>query len=83
VLDIYGPQPQFDAMNETFTQPEDKTPGYGGARAVATIADWIDSARHGGRACRNTPQSTLATLRMIDTIYQASREGRRIECRIS
>jgi hypothetical protein len=50
---------------------------------VAAIRDWLEAARHSDRACRNTPQSTLATLRMIDTIYEASREGRRIECRIS
>jgi predicted dehydrogenase len=81
-LEIHGPQPQFDAMNETFLEPEDKTPGYGGARAVATLTDWIASAE-GRRACRNTPQSTLATLQLIDAIYQASREGRRIECRIA
>jgi predicted dehydrogenase len=56
---------------------------------VATITDWIEAARNGARrgspdpaACRNTPQSTLATLAVIDAIYQASREGRRIECRI-
>jgi hypothetical protein len=69
-------------MNETFLEPEDKTPGYGGARAVATLTDWIASAEN-RRACRNTPQSTLATLQLIDAIYQASREGRRIECRIA
>lgn len=82
VLEIQGPQPQFDAMNETFTQPPDTMPGYGGARAVATINDWIAAAREGGRSCRNTPQSTLDTLALIDAIYQSSREGRRIECRI-
>lgn len=81
-LEIHGPQPQFDAMNETFVEPEDKTPGYGGARAVATLTDWIDSARQGNRSCRNTPHSTLTTLQLIDAIYQASREGRRIECSI-
>jgi predicted dehydrogenase len=82
VLEIHGPQPQFDAMNETFIQPEDKTPGYGGSRTVAAIRDWLEAARHSGRACRNTLQSTLATLAVIDAIYQASRERRRIECQI-
>jgi predicted dehydrogenase len=82
VLDIHGPQPQFDAMNETFIQPEDKTPGYGGARAVATLTDWIESARQGGQSCRNTPESMLATLSLIDTIYESSRAGRRVECRV-
>ena len=82
VLDIHGPQPQFDAMNETCTIPPDNTPGYGGRRCVALLEDWISSARAGGRPCRNTPRSTQATLQLIDTIYQASREGRRLECRI-
>src|SRR5690606_20022563 len=78
VLEIHGPQPQFDAMDETFVQPEDKTPGYGGQRAVASLSDWIDAARAGGRPCRNTPQSMLATLSLLDTVYEASREGRRV-----
>jgi predicted dehydrogenase len=82
VLEIHGPQPQFDAMEETFALPEDKTPGYGGSRAVALLTDWLEAAASGGRLCRNTPQSTLATLELIDTIYQSSREGRRIECAI-
>jgi predicted dehydrogenase len=82
VLEIHGPQPQFDAMNETFAQPVDTTPGYGGMRAVDCLNDWISAARQGGRPCRNTPQSTRDTLALIDTIYEASRQGRRIECRI-
>src|SRR4029077_4447428 len=28
VLEIHGPQPQFQAMDETFTLPPDATPGY-------------------------------------------------------
>ena len=69
-------------MNESFSLPEDSTPGYGGARNVESIRDWIHAARDRQHACRNTPESLLATLRLIDTIYQASREGRRIERRI-
>jgi hypothetical protein len=71
-------------MEETFSLPEDKTPGYGGRRGVALVRDWLDSARAAGPRplCKNSPASTLATLQLIDTIYQSSREGRRIECRI-
>jgi predicted dehydrogenase len=82
VIETHGPQPQFYAMNESFSLPEDTTPGYGGARNVESIRDWIHAARNRQHQCRNTPESLLTTLRLIDTIYQASREGRRIECRI-
>lgn len=82
VLEIHGPQPQWDAMEETYIVPEDHAPGYGGSRTVALLRDWIAAAR-GGSFCRNTPQSTLATLELIDTIYESSRQGRRIECRIA
>lgn len=82
VLEIHGPQPQFDAMNEDFTIPADTTPGYGGRRAVRLLTDWITAARNPQHVVRNTPESTLATLELIDTIYQSSREGRRVECRI-
>jgi predicted dehydrogenase len=81
-IDIFGPQPQFDAMNETFTVPVDATPGYGGSRAVALLTDWIAAATQGGRCCRNTPKSLLTTLQLLDAIEQASREGRRLECHI-
>jgi predicted dehydrogenase len=81
VLEIHGPQPQFMAMDETFTLPADATPGYGGLRSVRLIRDWIASARTGA-PCRNTPQSTLATLQLLDAIYTASESGRRVECRI-
>ena len=80
VLEIHGPQPQWDAMEETFTLPEDKTPGYGGAAAVALVGDWVTAAQGDTRACRNTPESTVATLEVIDAIYESSREGRRVEC---
>jgi predicted dehydrogenase len=81
VLEIHGPQPQFMAMDETFTLPADSTPGYGGARSLALIREWIASART-GTPCRNTPQSTLVTLELLDAIYTASESGRRVECRI-
>jgi len=82
VLEIHGPQPQWNAMDETFTLPPDSTPGYGGRRAAALVLDWIEAARAGGRPCRNTPASTLAVLTLLDVINQASREGRRVSCRI-
>jgi hypothetical protein len=69
-------------MEETFTLPEDKTPGYGGRNGVALVSDWLAAARENGRPCRNTPQSTRAALELIDTIQRASEEGRRIECKI-
>lgn len=80
VLEIHGPQPQFMAMEETFTQPADPTPGYGGQRMLRLLRDWIGDARDGKRHSRNTPRSTLATLELLDAIYRASSEGRRIEC---
>lgn len=82
LLEIHGPQPQFLAMNETFFIPEDKTPGYGGARMLALFREWIAVARGQQSACRNTPQSTLATLQLLDAIYAASDQGRRVECTI-
>jgi predicted dehydrogenase len=75
---IHGPQPQFHAMEETFDLPPDGTPGYGGSRGVATIRDWIEQARSGRTICRNTLDSTLETLRVLDAVYQSSDEGRRI-----
>jgi predicted dehydrogenase len=82
VLEIHGPMPQWIAMEETFSTPADATPGYGGVRGRALVRDWIDTARSGRTECRNTPESVLAVLELIDTIYQASREQRRVECRI-
>ncbi|MEX2119998.1 MAG: Gfo/Idh/MocA family oxidoreductase [Pirellulales bacterium] len=81
VLEIHGPQPQWHAMEETYTLQADSTPGYCGYRAVGLIDDWIASARDlsGARGpCRNTPASTAATLELIDAIYRSSHEGRRI-----
>jgi predicted dehydrogenase len=79
---IHGPQPQFHAMEETFDLPPDTTPGYGGAKGVATIREWIALARGEGEAatCRNSVDSTLETLRLLDAVYRSSDEGRRIGC---
>ncbi|WP_425617265.1 Gfo/Idh/MocA family protein [Anatilimnocola sp. NA78] len=81
-LDIHGPMPQWHGMEDSFTLPVDTTPGYGGRRCLSLIQDWLAAMQNPGHKCRNTGTSTLQTLQLIDTIYQASREGRRIECHI-
>lgn len=80
LLEIHGPQPQFLAMNETFSLPEDKTPGYGGARMLTLLRDWVACARGQQSACRNTLPSTQATLQLLDAIYESSDQGCRIGC---
>jgi predicted dehydrogenase len=82
VLDIHGPMPQWHGMEDSFVLPVENIPGYGGHRGLALVQDWLAAIHSPGRACRNTGESTLHTLQLIDTIYQASRECRRIECRI-
>jgi predicted dehydrogenase len=82
VLEIHGPMPQWHAMEDVFTAPEDKTQGYGGQKGFLLVQDWLDCIRTGRRDNRNDAQAMLTTLELIDTIYQSSREGRRIECRI-
>ncbi|HSG72030.1 MAG TPA: Gfo/Idh/MocA family oxidoreductase [Planctomycetaceae bacterium] len=81
-LEIHGPKPQWSAMDETLTLPPDETPGYGGARGMALVRDWLDSARDPGKTCRNTPLAMRNALALIDAIEQSSCEGRRIACRI-
>lgn len=78
VLEIHGPQPQFMAMEETFELPPDDTPGYGGKAMIALLRDWVRSAHEGGD-CRNTPESMVAVLEIIDRIYESSHAGRRVE----
>ena len=82
VLEIHGPQPQWHAMEEIYTSPEDMTPGYGGQRGFLLVQDWLDCIKTGRRDNRNTADHMVATLELIDAIYQSSREARRIECRI-
>jgi len=83
VLEIHGPQPQFQAMDETFSLPVDNSPGYGGRRSVALLTDWINAATSQPvPKCRSTPESMTQTLELLDVIYKSSAEGRRIECRI-
>lgn len=80
-LDIHGPQPQWYPMDETWTLPVDTTSGYGGSRGVALLRDWLQAIRDGS-TCRNTADSTLATLQLLDAIYESSRTGQRVECEI-
>ena len=80
-MEIHGPQPQWYPMDETWTLPVDSTTGYGGARAVKLVADWLRAIREGGD-CRNTPASTLATLQLLDAIYESSAAGQRVACDI-
>jgi predicted dehydrogenase len=82
VLTIHGPQPQFQAMEEIFSIPADPVRGYGGARSVALLTDWIDAARKKSASCRNSTQSLLAVLDVLEKVYESSATGRRIECRI-
>jgi predicted dehydrogenase len=82
VLTIHGPQPQFQAMEEIFSIPADTVPGYGGARSVAILSDWIDAVRKRNPSSRNSPRSLLAVLDVLEKIYESSKSGRRIECRI-
>lgn len=83
VLEIHGPQPQWHAMEEVCTTPEDKTPGYGGQRGWLLVQDWLDCIQSGRRDNRGTAQAMLGPLELIDAIYESSRTGRRIECRIA
>ncbi|NNE91080.1 MAG: Gfo/Idh/MocA family oxidoreductase [Verrucomicrobiales bacterium] len=76
-LDIHGPQPQWNAMEEVFELPPDSTPGYGGNRAVKAVADWLDGGEN-----RNTPQSTVDTLALLDAIAESSETGHRVTCEI-
>jgi predicted dehydrogenase len=69
------------AMDEVFELPPDEVSGYGGQRMVDLLHDWLRGIREGDN-CRNTPESTIATLEVIDTIYEASEKAKRIECNI-
>ena len=81
-LQIHGPQPQWFALEESFIVPEDKTAGYGGKKGFLLVQDWLDCIQSGRRDNRNPVRPMIATLEVLDLIYQSSREGRRIECRI-
>lgn len=79
VLEIHGPQPQWHAMEETFVLPPDRTPGYGGIRGLRLVRDWLHAAATGA-ACRNTPQTMLDTLLVLDRIYESATAARTIAC---
>jgi len=78
VLEIHGPKPQWIAMEETFVAPLDTTPGYAGRCGQLLVEDWLRAIRSGDK-CRNTVESTLEVLRVIDAIYESSRLERRVE----
>ena len=67
-------------MEETFEFAPDAIKGYGGYRNLDSLKDWVRQARMVDKPSRNSPQSMLNTLELIDAIYQSSEEGRRIEC---
>jgi predicted dehydrogenase len=69
-------------MEDVYSTPEDKSPGYGGRRGQLLVQDWLDCIRTGRRDNRATARGTLATLELIDAIFQSSREGKRVACRI-
>jgi predicted dehydrogenase len=75
---IHGPQPQFHAMEETFSLPVDSTPGYGGARSLHLFHDWLAETRGEGKKCRNDVEASMDVLKLLDAVYQSSAEGRRI-----
>lgn len=79
---VHGPQPHFMAMNETFTLPPDNTTGYAGSQGVQLIRDWLTAIRTGQNSSPISLASTIATLQLLDTVYESSETGRRIECRI-
>ncbi len=81
VLEIHGPQPQWYATEEEFVVPPDDVSGYGGRNGLALVNDWIQAATVGG-SCRNSTASMVSVLELIEAIYQASNEGRRVECSI-
>ncbi len=82
VLEIHGPQPQWYAMEETFSVPPDDTPGYGGCNATALVRDWLADIAGHSACCRQAAQSSLATLQLLDAIHQSSSSGTRIACSI-
>jgi predicted dehydrogenase len=72
IFRIHGPQPQFHAMEEVFTLPPDTTPGYGGARCIELIRDWVREASGEGRFCRADVTSTADMLQLLDGLYSVA-----------
>ena len=50
---------------------------YGGNAMVALLRVWIRAIRE-SVDCRNTPESTVTVLKTIDSIYESSENGRRV-----
>ena len=67
-------------MEDEFIAPADDTHGYGGANGIALLRDWYALIRGEVASCRNTTQSMVDTVRLIENIITASNEGRRIDC---
>jgi len=78
-LVIHGPQPQFHAMEETFSLPPDTTPGYGGPRTQHLFRDWLTEVRGEGKICRNDVTSAMQFLQLLEAIERSSDERRRVE----
>jgi len=78
VLEIHGPQPHFQSMDEIFTIPSDSTPGYGGGRTLRLLRDWLAAARGEPADSRCDLASTCETLRLLEAIQSASTSGRRM-----
>ncbi|MCH2611299.1 MAG: Gfo/Idh/MocA family oxidoreductase [Pirellulales bacterium] len=81
-LDIHGPQPQWYAMEDVYNSPVNDTSGYGGSLGVSLLNDWFDCIEGKVDACRNTAQSMFNTISLIETIYESSKQARRVDCQI-
>ncbi|MEC7564379.1 MAG: Gfo/Idh/MocA family oxidoreductase [Planctomycetota bacterium] len=81
-LEIHGPQPQWYAMEDELQTDPDSVSGYGGAPGVALLEDWFAMIHGTVTACRNTTQTMLDTVMLVEQILTASDQGRRIDCRI-
>jgi predicted dehydrogenase len=81
-LEIHGPKPQWYATEETFSLPADHTIGYGGANGVALVHDWIRAIGGERQAAHAALRSSLATLELLDAVYESSRRGQRVDCSI-
>ncbi len=80
VLEIHGPQPQWYAMEETFTLPPDVIPGYGGRNGLALVRAWLSAIDGDTAQCRHAARSCWTTLQLLDAVYESSRTGQRVSC---
>jgi hypothetical protein len=65
-------------MEDVYTAPADSKIGYGGDKGFALVADWLDCIRTHRRDTRNGAKEMLATLELIDAIYESSRRCCRV-----